>query len=140
MLARAAQLNRAVPALVHLCRPSQHLAAAAARGSAPARRLSVITNVATPEAPQKKGSEGQAASFASSAAVAGIPYADLTIGARPKRWRAGRGPGAGVAARPSAAVELAATAQPRRSHPAFPLTCMPPLPTPRRRASRDVRQ
>ncbi|PRW58593.1 NAD(P) mitochondrial isoform A [Chlorella sorokiniana] len=80
MLARAAQLNRAVPALVHLCRPSPHLAAAAARGPAPARRFSVITNVATPEAPQKKGSEGQAASFASQATVAGIPYADLTIG------------------------------------------------------------
>ena len=100
MLARAAQLNRAVPALVHLCRPTPHLAAAAARGSAPARRFAVITNVATPEAPQTKGGEGQAASFASSAAAAGIPYADLTVGACPKRWRGGWGAGAWVSATP----------------------------------------
>lgn len=119
MLSRAAQLNRAVPALVGLCRP--HLAAAVARAPPPARRFSVITNVATPEAPQKKGGEGQAASFASSAAAAGIPYAQLTIGARPM---SGRG------ARPARVGSVGAAAAGRRRPIQIARLAAAPLPSP----------
>lgn len=78
MLARAAALNRAVPALVRGVSP--HLLAAPRASPAPRRFASVITAVATPEAPQKKAADAQAASFASAAVSAGIPYAKMTVG------------------------------------------------------------
>ena len=99
MLARAAALNRALPALAlgRQALASPHLAAAApALRAAHSRRFtSVITAVATPEAPQKKGSDGQAASFASAAVSGGIKYEDLTVGA-PSAWPAAA-PGLGQA-------------------------------------------
>lgn len=85
MLARYAGLHRAVPALVRTVHP-HHLAAAAATSSRAAvgRRYATISNVATPEAPQRPKPD-QAASFASSAA-AGVPYAELSVG----EWRSVR--------------------------------------------------
>lgn len=82
MLTRCAGLQRAVPSLLRSihCPP----AAAAYRGPS-VRRYAVITNVATPEAPQKpkKDDSQQHASFASSAGAAagvGVPYTQLSVG------------------------------------------------------------
>lgn len=83
MLARAAALNRALPALVggrQAVQLAPHLAASAVRPAHSRPLTSVITAVASPEAPQKKGPDGQAASFASAALSGGIPYADLVVG------------------------------------------------------------
>lgn len=94
MIARCVGLQRAVPSLLRTVHCPPHIAAARCPS---ARRYAVITNVATPEAPQKpqKDASQHNASFASSAGLAAskaVPYTQLSIGERLIPCRAGPKP------------------------------------------------